>query len=354
MPAAKQSLLIVADSLDGGIGAAVLSHCRVFADKGWCVTLAAPTATLHPVDGVTPVDLVVPDAAAQLRLMSRAARHARDLVRVGKPDVVHAHGLRSLAVLLGAGQRPFVTLHSSDRAPGRVSPWVWAKERFRDLTPALVPGAFSVVPLSRGRWTAVLLPSPRLPALDALVDEPVADAPLFVFVSRLAWPKRPEVFVEAMAELARHAPEARGVVLGDGPDRQALERRIEATGAPVRLMGQVDDMTSWYRQAWGVCLFSHSEGLPFVVQEAMWAGRPVITSDLPGILWFAGEAAFYTRDAAATARVLLELCDPAARLERGKAARTRARSMFGDDRVYRTLAAAYGFEGGQPAPADSE
>lgn len=344
LPRDGRALLVVADSLDGGIGGAVLSHCRSFADHGWSVTLAAPDARAHAAGLITVIDLQVPDGAVEIRRMWAAARSVRRLVGAARPDVVHAHGLRSLVVVLAAGHRAFVTLHSSDRPPGPSTTHARLRDIFRDVLPRLVPGAFSVVPLRRGRWVPVLIPSPRLAELNDLDLEPDASDPLFVFASRLASPKRPELFIDAMAALSRHVPRARGVVLGEGPRRAELEALIERTGAPVQLPGRVEQMTDWYRQAWGVCLFSDSEGLPFVVQEAMSAGRPLVTSPLPGIVWFAGDAASYVRDAAEAAVALRELCDPAARATRGLAARARAHAMLADRDVYDVLAGAYGVD----------
>jgi len=170
---------------------------------------------------------------------------------------------------------------------------------------------------------------------------PDAD-PLFIFVARLAPPKRPEIFVDAIASLRERVPNAHGVVLGDGPGRIALEARIRETGAPVRLVGHVSDMKPWYRQAWGVCLFSDFEALPFVVQEAMWAARPVVASKLAGIEWFAGSAARYVDAPKDAVEALHELCDPTVRDARGRAAHTRARSMLAPDRLYQSLVDAYG------------
>jgi glycosyltransferase involved in cell wall biosynthesis len=195
----------------------------------------------------------------------------------------------------------------------------------------------------------MLVPSPRLEALDAGSPGEFSSHPLFVFPARLAPPKRPELFIDAMAALAERVPEAEGVVLGEGPARASLEARIRATGAPVRLLGHVEDPTPWYRRAWGVCLLSDFESLPFVVQEAMWAGRPVVSSDLPGVKWFAGETVRYVRGQAATVDALLELCDPSVRDARGRAARARARSLLSSDKLYQTLIDAYGVRAGPHA-----
>ena len=340
----QRSLLIVADSLEGGIGSAVLSHCHLFREHGWLVALAAPEARAHTGESSLAFDLAVPGAAARVASMLAASRRVRRLTREVRPDVVHAHGLRSLAVVLAAGHRPFVTLHSSDPTPGTATRGAWLRERFRGIAPLLVPAAFSVVPVSSGRWIPLLLPSPRLPALAALPLDPGSPHPLFIFPARLSPPKRQELFIDAMAALALQVPDARGVLLGEGPARAALEDRIRTSGAPVRLMGRVDDMVSWYRDSWAVCLFSDSEGLPFVVQEAMQAARPVVTTQLRGVAWFAGDAACQVDDAAAAAEALAELCDPMVRAQRGRAARERATLMLAEDRVYLTLARAYAAE----------
>ena len=344
MTSASRSLLVLADSLDGGMGAAALSHCRLFALNGWRVHLAAPGAEALAPDGVRGHDLTVPESAFHLRPMVAAARQSRRLLRELSPDVSHVHGLRTLAILLAGGHRVFVTLHGGGRNPGQTALGTWIRARSRDLAPLLVRGAFSVVPVEHGRWTTMLVPSPQLHGLEDVVSRAPDADPLFLFVARLAPPKRPEVFVDAIASLHERVPNARGVVLGDGPGRIALEARIQETGAPVSLVGHVSDMKSWYEQAWGVCLFSDSEALPFVVQEAMWAGRPVVASKLAGIEWFAGSAARYVGAATEAAEALHELCDPRVRNARGQAARLRATSMLAPDRLYQALVDAYGVD----------
>ena len=344
MTGRPKSLLVVADSLEGGLGAAALSHCRLFAQNGWTVSLAAPGAGAQVTDGIQGHGLGVPEAAFHLRPMLGAAQQARRLLRELEPDVVHAHGLRTLAVLLAGGRRPFVTLHGGGRIPGQTSLGTWMRTSSRYLAPLLVPGAFSAVPFERGRWTTMVIPSPQLDQLEGVAGEPVATDPLFIFVARLAPPKRPEMFVDAMAALRHRVPNARGVVLGDGPGRAALEARIRAKDAPVRLVGQVKDMTRWYRQAWGVCLLSDFEAVNFVVQEAMWAGRPVITSRLPGVEWLAADTARYVREPAAVVDALHELCDPSIRESRGRAAHLRALSMLAPGQLYQPLVDAYGID----------
>ena len=70
-------------------------------------------------------------------------------------------------------------------------------------------------------------------------------------------------------------------IYGEGPDRGALERQIEATGATVRLMGARGDM---WKVLPGYDLFvmpSLYEGCPNAAIEAMATGLPLLLSDIP-------------------------------------------------------------------------
>ena len=349
MISACPSLMVVADSLEGGMGAAVTSHCKLFAGEGWHVTLAAPCASESGLDEVRCIDLPVPESAFQMRAMVRTARRIRGLMREFRPDVTHAHGLRVYAAVLAGAHRAFLTLHGAGHNPRQSAVAEFVRAQSRNLVPLVTRGAFTVSPLDRGRWTTMLFPSPRLPALDDVASRTRDESPLFLFVGRLAPPKRPDVFVDALAILRDRVPGVRGVVLGDGPDRMALAERIRRTDAPVTLHGHADDLVDWYGRAWGVCLISDFEGLPFVVQEAMWAGRPVLTSRLPGVEWFAADAARYVSDALELAEGMRELCDPEVRDERGLAARRRVRSMLSHDSLYTSLAEVYRDAGGPDA-----
>jgi glycosyltransferase involved in cell wall biosynthesis len=104
-------------------------------------------------------------------------------------------------------------------------------------------------------------------------------APLVLAVGRLSNQKRLERLIRAFA-LVRNA-DARLAILGDGPEREALEELVAQLGLEDRVImpGYVSDIERWYARARLFVLSSVYEGLPAVVLEAMAADCPVLTTD---------------------------------------------------------------------------
>jgi glycosyltransferase involved in cell wall biosynthesis len=94
-------------------------------------------------------------------------------------------------------------------------------------------------------------------------------------------------FILACAELARENPAIRGVIAGDGPERERLEKLIAETSAPVEIRGWMrhDALMDLLSRAEAVVVPSimdpagDRDGIPNVVLEAMAIGVPVIASD---------------------------------------------------------------------------
>jgi glycosyltransferase involved in cell wall biosynthesis len=110
---------------------------------------------------------------------------------------------------------------------------------------------------------------------------------LFLFVGRLSPEKRVKEFLEAWAELFSEGgepPKARLLVVGDGPERRALERAVADLGLvrSVTLAGRKDDLLPYYRAADVFILPSISEGLSNSMLEAMACGVAVLASRVGG------------------------------------------------------------------------
>jgi glycosyltransferase involved in cell wall biosynthesis len=229
---------------------------------------------------------------------------------------------------------------SGGRVPGQSAAGAAARRFGRDVAPLLARHAYSASPAG-GRWRTTLHASPRLPELEGMGPAATAGPPEFLWLGRLDVPKQPTTFVRACA-LAARSRDVRGVVVGDGPLRPEVEEEARRLGAPVTFVGETADVAGYLERAWAVCLFSGFEGVPFTVQEAMWAGRAVVLSPLPSLRWFAGPAASYAADVDSAAAALVELADETVAKDRGAAAAARVRSLLSPDDPYPGLLADYG------------
>jgi len=103
-------------------------------------------------------------------------------------------------------------------------------------------------------------------------------------VGRLAWEKRFDVLVEAVAQLLPHRPELKLIIAGEGDRRDALQRQIDRLGiAPrCRLLGHRPDVIDLYQAMDLFVQSSDHEGSPTVVVEAMAMEVPVVATRVGG------------------------------------------------------------------------
>jgi len=104
------------------------------------------------------------------------------------------------------------------------------------------------------------------------------DGPLIVTIGTLIRRKGQWLAIEAVRDL----PGATLVLIGEGPDRAALERQAE--GQRVRFTGSIPqaEIARWLGAADVMLLPTEREGLANVWLEALACGTPVVTSDVGG------------------------------------------------------------------------
>lgn len=112
------------------------------------------------------------------------------------------------------------------------------------------------------------------------------DVPTIVSAGRLVRYKRVDLVIEAFAAVADEFPDARLVVIGQGPERELLESKaIElAVADRVEFRGHVSAHTDVLRATAGASVFvsaSEIEGFGIVLAEAMAVGTPYVVSDIP-------------------------------------------------------------------------
>jgi glycosyltransferase involved in cell wall biosynthesis len=109
-------------------------------------------------------------------------------------------------------------------------------------------------------------------------------------VSRLA-PQKNLGMVLDIAAAVRDKPDLLFVVVGEGPERDELQRRITEERLRVRLLGRSDDIGSLLAAADLALLTSTWEARALVAQEALLAGVPLVTTRVGGIEELVGSAA---------------------------------------------------------------
>ena len=163
---------------------------------------------------------------------------------------------------------------------------------------------------------------------------------LLLYAGQLVARKRVDVLVQALALITPEVREAiRFEIIGDGPERAALERLAASLKVPVVFRSRVPhhDLLARMRECELYIQASELEGHPKTVLEAMASGAAVVVADAPGL----GDAVTHgvtglrvTPDARSFAHAIEELLnDQEWRDMMGSAAAQATRSSLGLDTI---------------------
>jgi len=289
------------------------------------------------------------------------------LIRRESPQIVHTHLFKSdfhgrLAARIAGAPVVVSTLHSMDR---------WAQERslgksygwtarFADRLIAVSEDVRSYHVAQTG------VPKEKFVTIENGVDtsrfvgaeasgrairtELGFDQMTVVFgmVGRLTPPKDHATFLKAAALILQEAPQARFLIVGDGPLRNELEVQAQKIGLGKALVfaGLRTDIPA-VLAALDVLVFSSLwEGLPVALLEGMAAARPVVATAVGGIpeVVVADKSDFLVPpgDPNALSQACLRLAsDPAARRSMGRAGLEQVRAHYSIDVMIDRTAALY-------------
>lgn len=363
-------VLMVTGLVAGGVGRHVQQLTRGLTTLGHRVVVAcpAPVASAFSLEeaGATVVEVEIGARPAPHR-DHRAVSRIRDAMR--SVEVVHAHGLRAGA-LAGAARRRWPRDAPSPPPPLVVTHHNAAPERtvaavvHRGLERMVVRGADVLLAVSpdlvrrardlgaEGADLAVVPATPRTVVRDAPeVRAELGLAPgdrLLVGVGRLAPQKGFDHLLEAMALLRTGHPEAVLVLAGEGPQREALQHRIDREDLPVRLLGHRDDVPDLLAAADLVVSAARWEGQPVWLQEALAAGAPVVATDVGGTATVLGGAGLLVPGddplavpGALAGQVGRVLADPALRAQLAASSTARAAELPSVQEAVEAALAAY-------------
>ena len=107
------------------------------------------------------------------------------------------------------------------------------------------------------------------------------DAFVLIYAAEFSKRKSQKVIIQAMEHLQE---QVKLILAGEGALWEDCRELVQKLGLEDRVLfpGQVRDIPAWYAMADAVVSASRSEGLPFNIMEAMYAGLPVIASNVKG------------------------------------------------------------------------
>lgn len=287
-------MALVIPSLSAGGAERVMSGMAThWASKGWNLTLITTADdqdrdfyALHPA--VKRVRLA--RAGNTSGWWEKLSRNARLLLRLRlalqqcQPDLVIAFlDVTNILTLLATrwlGVRVIV----SERIDPSVNPdikpaWRWLRRQTYPFATAVVAQTEAASAWLREHCgcTTITIPNP----LRELPEPAVERSPIVLSVGRLVHQKGFDILLDAFAKVAEQHPAWRLVMLGEGPDRPALEARVRRLGLTGRvdMPGVVRDPENWMAEAGVVVQASRYEGFPNVVLEAMAMGAAVVSTD---------------------------------------------------------------------------
>jgi glycosyltransferase involved in cell wall biosynthesis len=310
-------------------------------------------------DGVPVISITLPGRAYWTQLR-RLREHFARLT----PDVIHTHGylpdVLSTLLMPRVSARRASTVHGfvGSTRRGRLYEWLqcrayrWvdavavSQKLAKDLVQRGVPAgrvhviANAAVPIENRLSRQAAREHLGIPSASFTIG----------WVGRVSREKGLDVLIDALPAL--RDLDARVTVIGDGPERAALDDRARriAEGTPVAWAGIIPDAARFLRAFDVVVISSRTEGTPMVLLEAMAVGVPVVTTAVGGIpdVVTKEEAILVPSEnpAALAAAIRSVHADRAAAIERAQRAVLRLATSFSAenwlaqyDQLYETLIA---------------
>lgn len=172
--------------------------------------------------------------------------------------------------------------------------------------------------------------------------------PVVGIVANLRPVKDHDLFLRMAALVAASDSRVHFAIIGEGDQRQRLEREAErlALAKRVHFLGLLPNRPNPFQLVDIATLTSRTEGFPNSVLEAMAAGRPVVATAVGGVpdAVVEGATGFMVPPGAAepfAAAVLRLLDDPGQAQRLGEAGERRARELFSETRMLADLKALY-------------
>lgn len=307
---------------------------------------------------------------------ARAVLRLAQLIRRERPTILHTHTAKAgavgrLAAVLAGRARPPIVVHTFH---GHVLRGYFnrvATLGFRGLERALAGVTTKLIAVSpevRDDLVALgVAPASKFEVIRLGIELEQRVAPddgarretrrqlglsgdpfLVGWVGRMTAVKRTDLVVRVLRRLVDRGVDAHLLLVGDGPDRDGLERYAHELGVIRRclFLGYQEDVAPYYEAMDALLLPSVNEGTPVSVIESLAAGRPAVATRVGGTpdVVRDGVDGFLvdSDDADDLAARLAELAaDPARRARMGASGRERVLERYAVDRLVDDVDALY-------------
>jgi glycosyltransferase involved in cell wall biosynthesis len=210
------------------------------------------------------------------------------LLRTLDPQIVHAHTIPSaLAAKFFQMHLGFDLVTSVHNGPRLKNLLLGVGDRIICVS-AAVEHSMRRFPISARKLKTVRngpLGSPRRPRVRSARSETSRQSPLIVTLAGLHTYKGIEDLIEAFAIARRSIPDISMCILGEGPERANLQKKVDLLGCGDRIhfLGFVNDPRIYLAKAAIFVLPSHREAFGLALAEAREAGCAVVATNVGGI-----------------------------------------------------------------------
>ena len=296
----KKILIVIETLAAGGAGSAAVNLANGLAKRGdtvrFCAAPGPSRARLSP--GILFSELPRAGVISVFRILLELNR----IIKEFQPDIIHSqNGLHCFLIrvlfLFRAHPGLIFTRHSKNtrRMPDMFSGMVFnfiadriiavaAHHKRSLLRTGVDPDKVSFVPnfINMADWD-----SKRIPFDRKLFREKAGlgsfDAVLLIS-ARLVPDKNVDRFIGIVSEVLETGKNVCGVIVGDGPERAALENIVKRSNldGKVFFAGYVEDVSGYYLASDIFVYPTRREVMPMALIEACAAGLPIVCSDIPG------------------------------------------------------------------------
>lgn len=295
-----------------------------------------------------------------LQYTGAAAAYLTWLVLTWKPDILHIHSFwpellstkhlhRKVRIVHTAHESLFLIMAEQARYHRRLRFILSNVDGLVGPSNELIEVACTFgVPADRSLFLPNGVDAEKFsPSVDGIIKERygLSSTSKIVLCPRRLVPKNGVKFlIEAVPQILRRHPEAVFVIVGDGPEKAALEEQSSALRVQDKVIfaGGIsnDEINRYYTDADLVVLPSLKEATSISALEAMSSARPIVASNVGGLPYLVEDGVtgllVPPSDSDALANAISELLDSASRRElMGQAARAKVLSELTWDQIAR-------------------